>query len=82
VHARKDATEPDLDPQNASRAVTEYLVVLDDAAFGAATRGAPGRPFGRCGSITAQALSLNHSDPLMLPPVRHQRESEDLHQIK
>ena len=31
------ATSADLDPQRATRAVNEYLAVLDDAAFGAAT---------------------------------------------
>ena len=31
----------ELDPENTSRAVTEYLAVLDDAAFGAATEVAP-----------------------------------------
>jgi transposase len=31
------ASSAELDPENASRAVTEYLAVLDDAAFGAAT---------------------------------------------
>ena len=31
------ATSADLDPLHATRAVNEYLVVLDDAAFGAAT---------------------------------------------
>jgi hypothetical protein len=44
------------------------------------TRGAPGRPFGRCGSITAQASSLNHSNLLMPPSCEAQSESE--HHIK
>ena len=35
------ATAADLDPQDATRAVKEYLAVLDDAAFGAATDVAP-----------------------------------------
>lgn len=35
------ATPQDLDPAKASRAVGEYLAVLDDAAFGAATDVAP-----------------------------------------
>ena len=35
------ATTADLDPQDATRAVKEYLAVLDDAAFGAATDVAP-----------------------------------------
>ena len=35
------ASSAELDPENASRAVTEYLAVLDDAAFGAATEVPP-----------------------------------------
>jgi transposase len=35
------ATSADLDQQDATRAVNEYLAVLDDAAFGAATEVAP-----------------------------------------
>ena len=35
------ATSADLDQQNTTRAVNEYLAVLDDAAFGAATEVAP-----------------------------------------
>jgi transposase len=35
------ASNAELDTENASRAVTEYLAVLDDAAFGAATDVAP-----------------------------------------
>jgi transposase len=42
AHRQKGvASKNELDPQNASRAVTEYLAVLDDAAFGAATEVAP-----------------------------------------
>jgi transposase len=35
------ASREELDPEDASRAVTEYLATLDDAAFGAATEVAP-----------------------------------------
>ena len=35
------ASREELDPENTNRAVTEYLTVLDDAAFGAATEVAP-----------------------------------------
>ena len=35
------ASSAELDPENASRAVDEYLAVLDDAAFGAATEVPP-----------------------------------------
>jgi len=35
------ATSAELDPQHATRALNEYLAVLDDAAFGAATDVAP-----------------------------------------
>jgi IS5 family transposase len=42
AHRQKGvASKDELDPQNASRAVTEYLAVLDDVAFGAATEVAP-----------------------------------------
>ena len=35
------ASPAELDPEDASRAVTEHLAVLDDAAFGAATEVPP-----------------------------------------
>ena len=35
------ASREELDPENTNRAVTEYLAVLNDAAFGAATEVAP-----------------------------------------
>lgn len=42
AHRQKGvASKDDLDPRDATRAVTEYLAVLDDAAFGAATELAP-----------------------------------------
>jgi hypothetical protein len=42
AHRQKGlAGQEDLEPENASRAVAEYLAVLDDAAFGAATEVAP-----------------------------------------
>lgn len=42
AHRQKGVAGPDeLDPCNASRAVSEYLTVLDDTAFGAATDVAP-----------------------------------------
>lgn len=42
AHRQKGVpSREELDPENTSRAVTEYLAVLDDAAFGAATEVAP-----------------------------------------
>jgi transposase len=42
AHRQRGVASPaDLDAQDASRAVSEYLAVLDDAAFGAATEVAP-----------------------------------------
>ena len=42
AHRQKGvASQDELDPENTTRAVTEYLAVLDDAAFGAATEVAP-----------------------------------------
>ena len=42
AHRQKGvASREELDPESSNRAVTEYLAVLDDAAFGAATEVAP-----------------------------------------
>ena len=42
AHRQKGvASRDELDPEDTTRAVTEYLAVLDDAAFGAATEVAP-----------------------------------------
>src|SRR4051794_4467354 len=42
AHRQRGVTSPaELDPEDASRAVTEYLATLDDAAFGAATEVVP-----------------------------------------
>jgi transposase len=42
AHRQKGVASPEeLDPENTNHAVTEYLAVLDDAAFGAATEVAP-----------------------------------------
>jgi hypothetical protein len=42
AHRQKGVASPEeLNPESAGRAVTEYLAVLDDAAFGAATEVAP-----------------------------------------
>jgi len=42
AHRQKGvASQDELDPENTTRAVTEYLAVLDDAAFGAATEVSP-----------------------------------------
>ena len=42
AHRQKGVSTPEeLNPENTSRAVTEYLAMLDDAAFGAATEVAP-----------------------------------------